>query len=61
MVNEPLLLNVRTNRLFWHAGAGIDSTETFDRHKQYIKLFGDEYVKSSKKIVKEVWEKCLSR
>src|SRR6185437_3438451 len=37
LFSEPILLNIRTNRLFWHAGAGIDSSETFDRHKEFTK------------------------
>lgn len=28
---EPLLLNINTHRLFWHAGAGIDSNKIPDR------------------------------
>ena len=27
-IEKPLLINVKTNRLFWHAGAGIDSDST---------------------------------
>ena len=30
-------LNVRTNRLFWHAGAGIDSEETPDLHETWLR------------------------
>lgn len=59
-ITKPLLMNVNTNRLFWHAGAGIDDPNTFDRHKQYIEMFGDDVVKESNEIVKEVWSKCLS-
>ena len=29
---KPMLLNINTNRLFWHAGAGQDSDKTFDRY-----------------------------
>lgn len=35
----PALLNVRTTRLRWHAGAGIDNPTAFDRHvevKKYL-------------------------
>lgn len=31
---KPRLLNVRTHRLYWHAGAGVDLPQPFDRHKQ---------------------------
>ena len=37
---EPILLNVNTNRLFWHSGAGIDSNKVFDRYKSLFKIFG---------------------
>lgn len=56
MINEPLLLNVRTNRLFWHAGAGIDDPDTPDRHKEFVEMFG-----KIDNNVQEVWQKCLSR
>ena len=36
---EPMLLNINTNRLFWHSGAGIDDPKIFDRFKnEKIKL-----------------------
>ena len=34
---KPMLLNINTSRLFWHAGAGTDSDKTFDRYKHLIK------------------------
>lgn len=60
-VGEPVLLNVRTNRLFWHAGAGIDDPNIHDTHKKYIDMFGTEHVEEAKQIVREVWDKCLQR
>lgn len=60
-ITKPLLLNVYTNRLFWHAGAGIDDVDTFDRHKIYIEKFGREVVNEAEQVVKEAWSKCLSR
>ena len=39
-IEEPLLLNVKTNRLFWHAGAGIDSDETPDLHESWLRKTG---------------------
>ena len=30
---KPCLLNVNTNRIFWHAGAGKDADDTFDRYE----------------------------
>jgi TPP-dependent pyruvate/acetoin dehydrogenase alpha subunit len=60
-ITKPLLINVATNRLFWHAGAGIDDPNTFDRHKIYIEKFGKEVVNEAEQVVKEAWSKCLSR
>lgn len=59
-LEKPMLLNVSTNRLFWHAGAGIDDPHTFDRHKIYIDKFGTDIVKEAEQRVKEAWSKCLS-
>ncbi|CAK0769358.1 conserved hypothetical protein [Gammaproteobacteria bacterium] len=60
---EPMLLNIRTNRLFWHAGAGIDSTETFDRHKAFAVRFESEYRESVQQkhrlIVERTWQQHL--
>ncbi len=55
---QPTLINVQTNRLFWHAGAGIDSDTIPDRHKQYQKIFGTDIDKENKKLVQAEWEKC---
>ena len=30
---EPMLLNINTNRIFWHSGAGKDSDDIFDRYQ----------------------------
>lgn len=61
--NRPLVLNINTNRLFWHAGAGIDSTETFDRHQDFGKNFDTSWASNvndqAKKIVKEAWKPYL--
>lgn len=58
-LHRPLLLNVRTTRLFWHAGAGIDDITAFDRHKEHVLKFGTEIPKAAEKKVKEAWERCL--
>ena len=57
--NKPLLLNINTKRLFWHAGAGIDDVNMFDRHKEYVDYFGDKYSKDAEEIVRETWKKHL--
>ena len=40
---EPMLLNIKTNRMFWHAGAGIDDPDIFDRHKSFGEAFTSDY------------------
>jgi pyruvate dehydrogenase E1 component alpha subunit len=61
---EPMLLNIRTNRLYWHAGAGIDSPETFDRHKSFAERFDDDYTNRvrycNREKVAQVWDRHLS-
>ena len=34
---KPVLVNINTNRLFWHAGAGQDDPKVFDRLKAEVK------------------------
>ena len=58
LINQPCLFNVNTNRIFWHAGAGIDNPEIQDRHKQYTNIFGDKSEIYSKKKEK-AWDQCL--
>jgi TPP-dependent pyruvate/acetoin dehydrogenase alpha subunit len=36
---KPLIINIHTNRLYWHSGAGVDDKNIFDRLKdEKIKL-----------------------
>ena len=61
---EPMLLNINTNRMFWHAGAGKDSDKTFDRYLKEKKILGKEAEKIDKKfnsMVKKLWEKHLKK
>jgi TPP-dependent pyruvate/acetoin dehydrogenase alpha subunit len=61
--SEPMLLNINTNRMFWHAGAGIDDPDIFDRHNSFGETFTSDYRKSVKNkcntTVDEVWRKYL--
>ena len=41
LFKKPMLLNINTHRLFWHAGAGQDSLNTFDRYRIIKKKLGD--------------------
>lgn len=55
----PQLINIHTNRLYWHTGAGKDQNNTFDRLKNEIKILGKTAVSIDKKIQKRIerlWE-----
>lgn len=57
---EPMLVNIHTNRIYWHAGAGKDKEKTFDRYLQQKKFLGKraELIdKSIEKKLKFLWEK----
>lgn len=57
---SPMLINVNSNRMYWHAGAGKDQ-EVFDRYKQILKE-NPSFEKMDKKIkeqVEEIWNKEL--
>ncbi|OUV02939.1 MAG: hypothetical protein CBC42_05385 [Betaproteobacteria bacterium TMED82] len=58
----PALINIRTNRLFWHAGAGLDDPDIFDRHKQICSQYEKEDIELLKsnalKLIKATWNKC---
>ncbi len=61
---EPMLLNINTNRLFWHAGAGTDSDKIFDRYSYEKKFLGSQGKKIDKKYEKkinELWQKQLEK
>lgn len=61
--SEPMLLNINTNRMFWHAGAGIDNPDIFDRHKSFGNNFPLEYRKGIEEkctvLVNKAWRKYL--
>ena len=62
LVESPKLLNVRTHRLYWHAGPGIDDPDIFDRYKHEMSELGDEAVEIheiTKKTVELTWQKQL--
>ena len=57
--NWPTLINVRTTRLGWHAGAGVDDPNAFDRHREVFNQLSvddrQKYRIDSEEIVREVW------
>jgi len=64
--NLPLLLNVNTDRLYWHANAGIDVYEKVDRFTEekfaLEKIFGDKPLlmfNETKHELEKIWQKTL--
>ena len=61
---QPQLINIHTNRFYWHSGAGKDNYQIFDRLNNEIKLLGlsaksiDQQIKQK---VKNLWEKNLRK
>ena len=61
---EPILINVNTNRLFWHAGAGIDSPKTFDRYKSLLNKNKNLFKKidqDKKNKIDRLWQEQLEK
>jgi len=61
---QPLLLNINTNRLFWHSGAGQDSSKTFDRYKTEMKKLGKKAEiidQTNKEKIKKLWLNRLKK
>jgi TPP-dependent pyruvate/acetoin dehydrogenase alpha subunit len=55
----PALLNIRTDRLFWHAGAGIDEHEKIDRYKLQMDELGDSARNihdETKTYINQLWD-----
>ena len=56
---KPCLLNINTNRIYWHAGSGKDSEKTFDRYLHERKKIGinaEKITKLNKTKIKKLWE-----
>ena len=47
---QPFLMNIRTTRLFWHAGAGEDDYKRFDRYLSFKK----NWVTKVKELIKKI-------
>ena len=61
---KPLLLNINTIRKYWHAGAGIDDPNVFDRYEDEMNKLGDdakEIHESNRKLVRKLWQKQLEK
>lgn len=55
----PMLINIDTTRLRWHAGAGVDNPNAFDRHAEVSKQFNPGEVAKvhlrAETLVREAW------
>ena len=61
---KPCLLNINTNRIYWHSGGGKDSEKTFDRYKSEKKILGTRanlIDDNTKKLIKRLWKKHLEK
>ena len=61
---KPMLLNINTIRKYWHAGAGIDDPDVFDRYEHEMENLGDKAKhlhEANKRLVTELWEKQLEK
>jgi TPP-dependent pyruvate/acetoin dehydrogenase alpha subunit len=60
---HPILLNINTNRKYWHAGAGQDG-DNFDRYENEKIVLGKEGEKidlKNKQIVEKLWQQQLEK
>jgi pyruvate dehydrogenase E1 component alpha subunit len=60
-LQRPALINVETTRLFWHAGAGIDDPQAFDRlaniaDKSKHKLLCSNFLDRQRANIRKLWE-----
>jgi pyruvate dehydrogenase E1 component alpha subunit len=63
LFKEPILLNINTNRLFWHSGAGQDG-QVFDRYefeKKSLGEVGKQIHENTLSYLEEMWKKQLDK
>jgi len=61
---NPLLLNINTVRKYWHAGAGIDDENVFDRYEKEMNDLGAEANTIHEKnmlFIEDLWQKQLEK
>jgi TPP-dependent pyruvate/acetoin dehydrogenase alpha subunit len=61
---KPILLNINTNRIYWHAGGGMDNNKIFDRFENEKKILGIEAIKINeyyKKNIEKLWKLQLEK
>lgn len=64
LFKKPMLININTIRKYWHAGAGIDDPNVFDRYEDEMKELGQQAVdihEETKIYVRGVWEEQLNQ
>ena len=60
----PLLLNINTIRKYWHAGAGIDDEDVFDRYEIEMNDLGRDAQtihEKTKLFINDLWKKQLEK
>ena len=60
----PMLLNINTNRRYWHAGPGCDDENTFNRYEDELSKLGRKAQVMDlghKKFVEDLWENQLEK
>ena len=61
---KPMLLNINTNRIYWHAGSGIDNKKTFDRFRNEKTKLGNQAIKIDEQYKinsKKLWKLQLEK
>tara|TARA_Y100000590_G_C15720231_1_gene1013286 strand:- start:1900 stop:2739 length:840 start_codon:yes stop_codon:yes gene_type:complete len=61
---SPLLLNIKTNRIYWHAGAGQDPGEKFDRYSDKLNKIGNKAFQIDKQYktkIHKLWSRQLEK
>ena len=61
--DKPMLLNIKTNRKYWHSGAGQDD-DNFDRYENEMKNIGEEAIQidlENKQLVEKLWQQQLEK
>lgn len=53
----PILFNINTTRIYWHAGAGCDDYDAFDRHAEVFKQVENAALiqQEAQNIVERMW------
>jgi TPP-dependent pyruvate/acetoin dehydrogenase alpha subunit len=63
LFKEPILLNINTNRLFWHSGAGQDGQpyDRYENEKKSLGDIGDQIHNNTLLYLEEMWKKQLDK